>query len=937
MGYRQDLISMDAHTILFVRKNRDALAYHWDFYVSNISLISKLFLHEPAVDCFFKATDDPLSWVDYKLARDDGRYENPLKHGVNETDDIPQLCEAAFAKGNRLISNTGKIIPNAIYIDQEGFEYRIPINDGREKAVLCQEFTVGGPGEDNIDVELEQCSVSNLKLSFKNRHLMDDLKLRFRNHENRGNNIISFNAITVPLVIDESDVTLGYIRNALRMSSFNSLQTKEGEFSLPLSPIAIGSSKKQFSRNEDVDGLDCNRYIMTSWGTLFKIDANNALWKTRNLNDLENWVRVHIPPFIDEYLDVKDVRNKYIKDLNTNGNFLTIVPGPNNTIIAFEQFDKEDVITINADELDIEKIAYYVSNNDGVSWKKCRFTNINGVGSTTRKFIVYNVPNPEKDTSVEVFILSNSDGTQNVANVMSTNGVVWEVNPITAQYPQGYGVIEYDGPLSDIDYRAYHIFLMASCLYTNDLIKVPYINSKGNVFVKHANGKFLKLTSENTTPSLSMPEIRNYIKNKIIERNPDLNLFGPYINEKGGIDVNELNLTLQWEANLKMLRVGYCFMFMRMDNPDIQEDRTEYYESGIFVVNSTIDGFVYETPKFTINTLDNVMKETGQKDKNSAFGRFTIQFQQGLCWYIDGKWVIRDTLVGEDYLGNVFDNRDIQKGYVYRVSSDFLHWYPVRNINGEHIGNTPLRPVITNDKDTILFVSQDNAIHVYAMPFKTKLHYNFRVNIHKWTGVNLTQQVRGSYVKTGPVSMHYDTDTPPYIVGFPCELNPNATILLYNGVPIIDGSAYVNPENPKEMIVNEMIAKHAFIRNIWPIQYKYGDRKYRSEDFSVIVASSKDPTKDVYAFMCPGRITLSTKEIYVDFNSDVAGDFILFNGINHEYVITHRKGIKYIFSRYSLQEAMVAGLKFNTVGYSNHKVMTKGIYRLQFLSVDKKS
>ncbi|MBO4735054.1 MAG: hypothetical protein J5614_01535, partial [Paludibacteraceae bacterium] len=128
MAYRPELSSMDKDTILFIRKNRVGLAFHWDFYKKNLSLISKLFINDPPVYTLYKAGTNPgiASWVIYNKAIINGQYANirPDYLFDDQTKNVTMLrdysqkcCDDAFRKGNYLATTIPNlVIPYTEYI-----------------------------------------------------------------------------------------------------------------------------------------------------------------------------------------------------------------------------------------------------------------------------------------------------------------------------------------------------------------------------------------------------------------------------------------------------------------------------------------------------------------------------------------------------------------------------------------------------------------------------------------------------------------------------------------------------------------------------------------------------------------------------------------------------------------------------------------------------
>ncbi len=943
MEYRLDLTSMDKDTILFVRKNRYALAYHWDYYQTVSSLVSKRFTYDPPTAIYFKAGEGFDSWVDYKLAIEDGKYRGII--------DPKAACEYAYEQGNRLLSKTTPPtrIPNTIYVDAEGYEYYIPINDGTVMPALCERLNAGN--YDFSEIGLEQCSVYNLSIPFSQRHLMDDLRLTFKSPEARNNNITTFNMLTVPTVPDETDPLKSYIRNALRMSTYNDIDTIQNEVGVPLSPI-VGNSPKYIPHiNTDPEEERFNRFFMTPWGWLYKIASNNTFSVAKNLVNID-FTDIEIPPLLSASGNPNDSRT----DNELQGLFpvryLVVAPGPEDRmLIAYDA----DFYKSKAPK---EYHQYALTRDGGQSWIKYSFNQIFGDIGDFRTFIEDEVrpsnditiqdssgtvdiveelvpgdsgsieiiheirhtgiaflPYPIKDDKLCVAIITDA---HQIKYFESSDGIIWTqfVKPVNP------GLIV--SPSLD-DQIGYHNTLFAKNLYTPKLINNTYVDTDGNIVSKNASGVWEIIST--------VEEVKTFVYNGFNDR----------VVHDAPVENTEYNVVYRYDIDTGLLQVGYSIMSFGLDpndpaaSYDLRETIKTYLESGTFFIkNDGTHDITNHT--FTHKTVEEVMIKTNQPDKDVVYGDFMVNFRSENVYFVDGKWIIRDILgplfAGDDN-GFITDNTDKAGGFKWRVSEDFIHWFPVHGMYGESLPNSIGAHLFTDNASVVVFVVQDEKAYTYAMARKNALHYNFRVNAHKWYGVNITQQIKALYIKTDDKTVEYQTDDPPIKIGFSFDLNPDASILVYNGVPILDGTAYVNPKNKREMIVSEMIAKNALQQEIMPIQYRKNKRKYIADDFTIIVASAIDPTKEVHAFTAPGKVFHAGKEVYVDFNSDISGDFILFNGINHEYVVLGKRSIKYTFSRYGLSEVIYGGNQFNTIGNANYKAITDGIYRLQFILTDK--
>jgi hypothetical protein len=954
MDYRLDLSKMDPHTILFVRQNQNALGFHWDFFINATGLVSKYFTKDPPSAIYFKAGEDFDSWVDYKLAVEDGKW-------INIANPV-EACEDAYRKGNRLVKDMNVNIPNTIYVDAYGYEYHIPLNDGTVPAVYREKITAGNP--ELSEVGLSQFSVYNTSLPFEERHLMDDLKLDFKEPGKRENNIITYNMLMTPFLFDMADPNVAYIRNALRMSNYQALDSESDEFSLPLSPV-IGSSAKYIPHGElDLDKGKFNKFFMSQWGTLYVISSDNKLRQSRDFNTL-NWEEITVPPLISASRNPIDSRT----DVELEGLFpkqsLIVAPGP----AEYMLFAYDAECFKNGAPGFYNQFA--VSYDNGAHWTKNFYDDIIGsgpgslieptyteindgtgkitIGQEVNYLQIMYIPYPKSPDKLMIAVANDAGW---VRCYESSDGVVWNKLP----FPDDIPFI-----ITPKDTIAYHTAMFKKNFYSPRLVPDMYIDQNKEIHIKYGTSAWKTVAT--------VDFIEEYILSSFNQR------FGITL---GDLADEEINIVYRFDTKTQLLQVGYyVFGFGLLpqigDNEPSYDKRSTigvYQETGTFYIRPT-DGFTatleqqilpIELPNLLVNsthtlvgigdiqiineqythkTIQKVMEETGQVDIDSIHGDYMVAFNPDNVYFLDGKWVIRDTMgavnAGDPYHTTI-GNTDRQGGFMFRVSEDFVHWFPVRGIEGEPLPNNPTVHVyadVTNSKG-IVFVVQDNKAFVCAVPRKGIWHYTMRANIHKWENIKLSQQIKANYIVDGTKIHAYDTDDPPVKIGFPFALDPKATILIYNGVPIFDGSAYVNPLNHNEIIISNMVEKYMMQQTILPIQYKKGRRKYAAEDFTVIIASSKDPTKEVHLFISPGKAYSYGKEVFVDFNTNLSGDLILFNGIDHEYEITGKTSIKYTFSRFGIAELIYGTMQYNTSGYTNYLSRGNHVYRIQFLLADKK-
>jgi hypothetical protein len=902
---------MDKDTILFVRKNQYALAFQWDFFKNATSLVSKYFTKDPPVAVYYKAGEDLDSWVDYKLAVDDGKWIGLL--------DPVKACEDAYKKGNRLVKDLNVVIPNTIYVDNDGYEYHIPINDGEVQPVYRTKIAAGNP--DKSEVGISQFSVYNESLPFESRHMMDDIKLTFKENGLRENNITTFNMLMVPTLFDDNDPKLSYIRNALRMANYQSLETVSEEFALPLTPIIPSESKYVPHGNLDVPNGKYNRFFGSSWGTLYSVSSDNILRQTRDFINLA-WETISVPPLVSASRDGSvSLTDEQLEGLYPK-QMLMVVPGPLPEMLF--AYDAES--SLNGAPSSYNQ--YAVSFDNGLHWNKNFYDAIASLGQITDPLYFFYIPYPKAPNKLLVAI-ANGAGTTECYE--TENGTSWVKISLPEDIPLGI----------DIDNsREYHNSLFKNNIFT------PNVGDR-NLYIDKDNRIQIKTGETSWKVFATTDEIESKINDMV---------FQSHIGDATFDAVHrEINIVYRYDIENEHLQIGYHFLGFGLipkqnqNDPDPSYDRRTtigaYQESGTFYMKeNNVPGSdpvtITFNERYTNKTIQDIQNETGQFDRDSLHGEFVVSFDPNDVYFIDGKWIIRDTLTklnAGPITGDMIDNLDKRQGFVFRISEDFFHWFPVRGISGEQLPDSPAAHIYVDTTTTkgIVFIVQDDKAFAYTVPRKGVWHYTLRTNIHKWEGVKLSQQIKANYIVDGTKEHVSETDEPPVVVGFGYNLNPNATILLYNGFPILDGSAYVNPENNREIIVSNMVEKHMLQQTLMPIQYKKGKRKYVAEDFAVIIARAEDVTKDVYAFIAPGKAYSFGKEVFVDFNTNLSGDLILFNGIDHEYEIIGKRNIKYTFSRFGISEVLYDFLEYNTVGYTNYLSRGNEVYRLQFLLTPK--
>ena len=225
-------------------------------------------------------------------------------------------------------------------------------------------------------------------------------------------------------------------------------------------------------------------------------------------------------------------------------------------------------------------------------------------------------------------------------------------------------------------------------------------------------------------------------------------------------------------------------------------------------------------------------------------------------------------------------------------------------------------------------------------PEKYLARYDLRVKAYRWSGVNCTSQIKARYITDPNIDQNVAScQRAPLKIGFPLEINPNAFMLLYNGIPILDGSAYVNPDDPTEICCENIQRLKIMSEYTDPIQYVEALREFVYSDFTLINFTSVNPDKEVHMFCDRGSSEYYGKTCRVQFHTDIAGDLVLFNGIDHEYLINSKskRKIEYIISRHGLSEAAYNQSPDGQIGKYNIKTdVPRNIIRVQFCLLPKK-
>jgi hypothetical protein len=879
---RKTLYAMEKDTILFVRSTGCALAYHIDYFENNSDHISKEFLYDPAITVWYKAGDTYDSWVLYEHAIEDGMYI-----GVYTVQDA---CRIAYAEGNRLVRDLNVSIPEARYTDANGYVYQIPIGDG--EGSFAREISLQSGGLETDDIKLSQFSVVNPSLTFEQRHLMDDLKLEYKNPEDRNNALITYNSLITPIIKDMNDESVAYIRNALRTTSYNLTDIIEGEGALPLSPhITENPITMLLPQTAHTDP----NLFFAAHGKLFRISPDNTFWKSDSFYNPTTFEEF-FPPLLLTPRTEFDIRTsaELVAEYPVGRTYIVPIPQVDGGLFAF-------IPTIHECASPESYRQYALSYDNGLSWNRYFFDAIDPAIVEEIQGIVYIPYKPLPHLLVVGILLRDR-----ALYYTSDNGINW-----TMFDPNINPLLPLDLFRSKHELEAYtQKYYTDPYIEDDDLVSSTYTAHTGHLMVKRNN---LWMPYTQYMDEL-MALVTAAIEEGLIDYSPDV----------------QKRFTFCYHYS-DVLQVIYCAECAYNDS---NGDLTIKNKNGVIYITAGVspqEPLVIKQHIVSTASLEEIMTQTKQYSKNLTHGAYTVYFDK--LYRINGKWIIRDRLgchCEEFRTPCSFDNRDSEEGYNFRISEDAIHWFPVRGIQGESYSEKTA--ILYNHAAMLLFFIDNAKAYSYKFPNKKRFHYDIRLTAHKWEGVGLSSHIESIYVKDAANVARHSSPTPPLKIGFPVAINPHAFILLYNGLPIFEGRTYVNPENHKEIIVNNLEREKILQEYINPIQFHIAGRAYVYNDFSVITAYSQDPTKECYLYFDKARIHYIGKECYAEFDSDIHSSCILFNGLAHEYIIVNKRTIKYIVSRFGLREIEEAESPFVTINrHHNDETPPPNVYKLQFL------
>lgn len=884
MSFRPTLKSMDMDTILFVRKNRMAYAYHWDYYTNAVDTISKEFDHNPPSAVYFKAGNTLDSWVHVNLSMLDGYYR-----GLRN---IKIAAHDSYTRGIRLVEDMKVNIPNAVYIDADGYEYSIGLNDGSEEFTLREKITAGGSDK---DVELSQYSVAHPEYGFEQRHLMDDVKLTFKNGKTPLNAVMTYNCLINPFYLSINDQNVAYIREGLRMSTYRCIASDDTEPDIPLS-LVIPDLPRYVSNGSDPEQIVSLR--MNDIGTMVQItsstESSDSAMETREIvRGFIRFSKTYGSTWLYEY---------QIQDLETDPIRFFIRSGESNQLdpvytmpltININSRDSIDAVPLegveggwivyrtNTDGFQTDKLLFNISINDGATWDHVPYTALDPecMAITVLPYIRSNV------TVLQVFL---RNGTSKF--LQSFDGYTW-TDLILAD----------DIPITKLETNQE--------MYTVDTILRSKARKGDDFYVYYEQGEGLTDSVIYVNTGTSWEYGFAFSEATIVDLIRD--------HYTGSVQLTNVQLShaFNYDKAGDILRLAFSIVGTGSGQT------TPKIVSGLMISNDRGNTWTYHINDEPVSAA------------NFANGEYAVSAKH-IDYYL-GKWIILDTQ--RNHLTGEFDN------FTYRISEDFIRWTLVSSQNPTTVNYPTITENLTGgstprflcDANMLILFNRNTGGHLIwstEVSAKKIFHYEMRVKLYRWVGVKTSQQLVADYIVWDQPEGVSDTERKPIRLGFPIKLNPNAFILLYNGIPILSDHAYVNPSNNKEICIDNAELYHAFQSYINPIQFMKALRDYIYTDFAVINFTSEDATKECYMYCDRGHVSHSGKECYVDFHSDLAGDMILFNGIDHEYIITGKQSIKYTISRYGLHEAVYPRQPYMYIGKYNIRTDVKReVYKIQFV------
>jgi len=188
---------MDNDSILFGWKNRISKAYDYEFYKNNKILIHKEIAQDQPHFVYYKYKDKWFNYYSvllYGVSRDRGN------NTVSTEEEMFELC---YVENRYLVVD---LIPQVMYLDKDGVQYYIGTGDGMLDGAMYDYIDV------TTDVDIELFSIDQPTLPFAKRHLMDDLKLTFKNDKTAKDTIIVLNGGIVSQIPDMNNDNIVYIR-----------------------------------------------------------------------------------------------------------------------------------------------------------------------------------------------------------------------------------------------------------------------------------------------------------------------------------------------------------------------------------------------------------------------------------------------------------------------------------------------------------------------------------------------------------------------------------------------------------------------------------------------------------------------------------------------------------------------------------------------------
>ena len=983
-SYRVNLTTVDADSVMFVWKNRMPLAMSWSFYNKMKNVVSAMISTETPMYVFYKvgANKGLASWVDLQKATAEGKRYGITTPTIDEDgnvtrDVVQKCCDNAFASENFLASQVDKlIIPTIVFFDEDGFEYWVAPNDG-DVAFVTKE-TLKCSGGTNTEVQISQGSMLNPELDFSMRHMMSDIRLKFRDGYPT-NALATLNSLLVPLVRDNHDDKTAWIRDGLEMCSvmrndFLQQKVETDKWSLPgtiLVKNAILKSDVDSIADLTAEAKSKTYYDMRPQLGWFWFTHNGCIYGYNTKEEKIRFATIQSVASGTPVWTAKTLPKLRVgaTDVTIDNRYIII---PMNDEGRFAIFMQDNAGSITAD------YKFAITNDNFNSVNLYEFNGSVPLFNTA-KCSVYPFKIPGSN---EVFLIQTSDDKKGLYRlVYDTTNVA---NPISVVEVEDGEVIAGQlkfvaGDFNDLVNRVYDI-------KTTNLRFIDYGMNMGERSAylysesESPNGKTFNVFGRDTDRELNWTKIKmfdntttvtsfNTLSRFNLPQNLDSLELSDFI-----VDIDSKNFVevrLDYNAQSFNLNRYFLTIIYATANKTIVERRFAW-----LVKDPTTGEDVLVTHKVAFADLS-VDTVNNPSFANGKFVRIGENDYVSIC---NAGWVSSYSTV---HAGKT-DDAAIRYATLRKLSFEFngddisvatsfvtfnttsinpMCAIRLGDIRPDTATNTPavmgyimqrlfwdkasstllmvgdyLQNFVTEDNDAVPFCP---FIYAYSVEHETRVNkfYDMRVKMYRWKGIKASTQIKALYLFDEIGGKQTNMSEPPKRMYFPIEINPKAFMLLFCGIPILDGSVYVDPKD-KHVIVCEDISRYVALVKAKDNFLKDSLNEFVYSNFTLINFTAEDSDKIAVMHTDWGYVPnyggTEMKATFNTFNSH--NEMILLNGIDHEYLINPKNlcEIIYPMSRYGLTELPQAGNKYNLAGLYNLKESSpKAVQRIQFCLIDK--